>query len=103
MMACEMNPHPLGHEIRLYIRGEFQSSQVFATAEAAAAEAETHRQAGSRRPALPPDGLPGAVREGLRLRSAANRGIVRSSSRPPDCRPVPRSSQAPAPAAPPGG
>ena len=39
VMTCEINAHPLGHEMRLYLRGEFQSAQVFATFELAEAEA----------------------------------------------------------------
>jgi hypothetical protein len=28
-MRCEANAYSLGHEVRVYPRGEFQSSQVF--------------------------------------------------------------------------
>jgi hypothetical protein len=33
-MRCEINSHPLGHEVRLYQPYEFVSSQVFPTVEA---------------------------------------------------------------------
>ena len=43
-MRAELNPHPLGHEVRLYIADEFQSSQVLPTIEEAEREAEGRRQ-----------------------------------------------------------
>src|SRR5689334_17768545 len=45
VMRCEMNAHPLGHEIRIYQCDEFQSAQVFAATEDAEREADDHRRA----------------------------------------------------------
>ena len=33
--TCAATEHPLGHEVRLYQRGEYQMSQAFDTAEQA--------------------------------------------------------------------
>ncbi len=44
IMSCEMNEHPLGWEIRYYVRGDFQSSQVFEGVARAETEAHDHKQ-----------------------------------------------------------
>lgn len=43
-MSCEMNEHPLGWEIRCYLRGDFHDSHVSRTREEADAEAEAKKQ-----------------------------------------------------------
>jgi hypothetical protein len=44
VMRCEMNPHPLGHELRLYVADEFQSSQVFPTIGDAEGDADDRKR-----------------------------------------------------------
>ncbi len=44
IMSCEMNEHPLGWEIRYYVRGDFQSSQVFEGVARAETEAHDRKQ-----------------------------------------------------------
>jgi hypothetical protein len=44
IMSCEINAHPLGYQLRLYMRGEFLSSQVFETLEQTEADAEAQKQ-----------------------------------------------------------
>lgn len=44
VMRCEANAHPLGQEIRIYHRDEFQSAQVFPTTEDAEREAMDRRR-----------------------------------------------------------
>jgi hypothetical protein len=39
LMECEINEHPLGHEVRVYVQGDFHYSRVHHTLEAAEAEA----------------------------------------------------------------
>src|SRR2546427_12689753 len=43
LMECEINSHPLGHELRIYHRGQFQSAQVFESDERAAREAQDRK------------------------------------------------------------
>ena len=42
-MRCELNPHPLGHEVRLYVADEFRSSQVFGSIDEANRDADDRR------------------------------------------------------------
>jgi hypothetical protein len=39
-MECEINLHPLGHEVRVYVQGDFLYSRAFASVEQAEAEAD---------------------------------------------------------------
>lgn len=43
-LRCEINEHPLGHEIRIYHRDDFQLSQVFPSIEEAQRDAEDRRR-----------------------------------------------------------
>jgi hypothetical protein len=43
-MRCEVNEHPLGHEVRLYMADVFQSSQVFSTLDEAERDADARRR-----------------------------------------------------------
>ncbi len=44
IMSCEMNEHPLGWEIRCYLRGDFHYSRVSRTRDGAEQEAEAKKQ-----------------------------------------------------------
>jgi hypothetical protein len=44
IMSCEMNEHPLGWEIRCYLRSDFHYSHVSRTREGAEQEAEAKKQ-----------------------------------------------------------
>ncbi len=44
LMECEINAHPLGHEVRVYVQQEFLWSQVFPSEALAEAEAIEMRQ-----------------------------------------------------------
>ncbi len=44
IISCELNEHPLGWEIRCYLRGDFHYSHVSRTRELADGEAEAKKQ-----------------------------------------------------------
>lgn len=44
LMECEINAHPLGHEVRVYVQGDFHYSRALTTIELADAEAEDRRR-----------------------------------------------------------
>jgi hypothetical protein len=44
LMECEINAHPLRHEVRVYLQGDFHWSRALATLENAVREAEDRRR-----------------------------------------------------------
>lgn len=44
LMECEINAHPLGHEVRVYLQGDFHWSRALPTLEDAVREAENRRR-----------------------------------------------------------
>jgi hypothetical protein len=58
VMSCEMNEHPLGWELRCYMRGDFHHSQILPSPDLAREEAEAKMQefvglGWTRRPTIP--------------------------------------------------